>query len=365
MFLLAIVLQVLLIAVELFVLKAFTRFAPTQEWALWLFWNGGGAAALSTALSAHALMWAVGTSKSGNASNYANLPSSPSSASSGSLFRFPLWHSALSRMFAGLSGITLMIFSLFTIVSASVDAHRDEALVMQPLHAEIVSRGDRATIACATSDERARLAGNRTVAELQAIINKKSEVKHSDYRRAINELASATAIEAAHVACLDAREALREANADATKSLPATAILLHRIMPGSSVMDAVATYPMVQGGVTWLMLFVSSAMVHMMASTTRAPRTLPTVPMQPEPLPRTALGGLVAWLSEVSSGDGDARLQDAIVQYGLWCDGRGYPRLDDERLVTRFYRARCDELGIECRRIKNAWKHRGVALPKI
>ena len=52
---LVVVLQIALIAAELFALGAFTRFEPTQAWVLWLIWHGGLVSVMSTAASAHIL----------------------------------------------------------------------------------------------------------------------------------------------------------------------------------------------------------------------------------------------------------------------------------------------------------------------
>lgn len=354
MLLLAIALQVLLIAAELFILRAFVSPEWSQEWLLQLFWSKGGAAALCTAISAH-LIALVLPKRGLNARRCVKLPMSARSASSASELAEHSSGALFMRVCACIVGCTLLLFSLLTIVSASIESHRGERTALAPLlEAEIVAR-DVEAMRCASLPEA------RSVAEINAVLADQTKMAPRDIKTARRELARARAAEAAHNECLAARAARRAAEQQLVASLPAQGVLLRQI-PGVGLYVASATYPIAQGIVAWLMLWAGSVVVHMIARP--AQRTEEGVRQPPTVLRGTpAHDALLVWIQHIEAGDDDVGLAEMRSVYASWCDRMGVSPVSD-RTVNDFYKEKCKELGIPWTRSGGRWAHRGVKLPK-
>lgn len=393
-FAIATVLQIALVAAELFVLRAFVNIQLTQEWLLHLFWNGGGAAALSTAFSAHLLMLAVRSrqAQKSNLSNfrlaYLDLPTSPTSASPEYAKSPSVLESPVFGALAAISSILLLLFSLFTVVAASTGARKSEVLQIQPLSelADLARVNEQ--YACANLPTSATSAP-RSPDQLRAVLAREGEIPKADIKAARAELASAEAAAVAQRACHDARSRVRAADLAVVSNLPANASLLRNIVPGMSVSVAIATYPMIQGAVAWLMLYLGSVCAHAIghrrgSSPPRVARSEVDIqPVEVAPPPQvatqvatsmpvatteqshmTALEGLSRWLSEIERGSEDIELEAAMHAYDDWCVARGVKPFTKRREARAYYRERCDMLGIVWSRKNNKNAHRGVRLPK-
>lgn len=361
--LLAVVLQMLLIGAELFVLRAFTRFAWTQEWALWLFWDGGLVSVLATAISAHLLCAALVTKKwrcqqdklgkvnaAGRAhSNLTEIPMSASRQKAGK----PAW---ILGFATGAIGVGCLIFSVYTIVSTSVNVYGRDKAMLRPMIEQHATAQSRARLACAAASTNSQ---HRVLQELDAILSDR-KISSEERSKARAERAIVVGAQGAAEECIRLEAATRTAFRELVEAAPATTALAIQLLRGHDIEFATSAYPFAQGLIVWLFAFVGAATLHMMGSHGRAPAE--PVPLAPvEPSPRSAVEALGGWLLAIERGHGSMRPEDVHKAYREFCRSAGYGEVE-EAVVKRLTAARMDELGVPRVRIKNVSTYKGVAL---